>query len=80
MTDQDKNFNYAALINREMEILDYKSMMKQKMEEGREEGNEEATIKHLICLIKKKNFSVEEALTTLDIPEDQWESIKAKLK
>ena len=80
MTDQDKNFNYAALINREMEILDYKSMMKQKMEEGREEGSEEATIKHLICLIKKKNFSVEEALTTLDIPEDQWESIKAKLK
>ncbi|WP_295350913.1 hypothetical protein [uncultured Succinivibrio sp.] len=71
MTDQDKNFNYAALINREMEILDYKSMMKQKMEEGREEGSEEATIKHLICLIKKKNFSVEEALTTLEISNDQ---------
>ena len=41
MTDQDKNFNYAALINREMEILDYKSMMKQKWEEGRKEGREE---------------------------------------
>ena len=54
--------------------------MKLFKEEGREEGSEEATIKHLICLIKKKNFSVEEALTTLDIPEDQWESIKAKLK
>ena len=67
MTDQDKNFNYAALINREMEILDYKSMMKQKLEEG----SEEATIKHLICLIKKKNFSVEEALTTLEISNDQ---------
>ena len=96
MIDQDEKYNYAALINREMEILDYKSMMKQKFkegfeiglkeareewrEEGREEGSEEATIKHLICLIKKKNFSVEEALTTLDIPEDQWESIKAKLK
>ena len=54
MTDQDKNFNYAALINREMEILDYKSMMKQKMEEGREEGSEEATIKHIRGLIKNK--------------------------
>ena len=71
MTDQDKKYNYAALINREMEILDYKSMMKQKLEEGREEGSEEATIKHLICLIKKKNFSVEEALTTLEISNDQ---------
>ncbi|WP_295363311.1 hypothetical protein [uncultured Succinivibrio sp.] len=50
MIDQDEKYNYAALINREMEILDYKSMMKQKWEEG----SEEATIKHLICLIKKK--------------------------
>ena len=67
MPDQDEKYNYAALINREMEILDYKSMMKQKLEEG----SEEATIKHLICLIKKKNFSVEEALTTLEISNDQ---------
>ena len=54
MPDQEEKYNYAALINREMEILDYKSMMKQKLEEGREEGSEEATIKHIRGLIKNK--------------------------
>ena len=34
MPDQDEKYNYAALINREMEILDYKSMMKQKWKKG----------------------------------------------
>ena len=38
MKDPD---NYAAYLNREMEILDYKSMMKQERSEGREEGREE---------------------------------------
>ncbi len=42
MTDQDKKHSYAALINREMEILDYKSMMKQKFKEGFEIGLKEA--------------------------------------
>ncbi|WP_281071144.1 hypothetical protein [Succinivibrio dextrinosolvens] len=38
MKDPD---NYAAYLNREMEILDYKSMMKQERSEGREEGRAE---------------------------------------
>ena len=42
MIDQDEKHNYAALINREMEILDYKSMMKQKFKEGFEIGLKEA--------------------------------------
>lgn len=85
MKDPD---NYAAYLNREMEILDYKSMMQQKFEEGevkgrnegREEGREETTVRHLTNLIKNKKFSVEEALITLEIPEEQWESLKEKLK
>ncbi len=42
MIDQDEKHSYAALINREMEILDYKSMMKQKFKEGFEMGLKEA--------------------------------------
>jgi hypothetical protein len=80
MTEQDNSLNYAAEINREMEILDYQSMMSQKKEEGREEGREEATIKMLKSLIRSQNITVEKALTDLGIPKDQWESLKAKLK
>lgn len=85
MKDPD---NYAAYLNREMEILDYKSMMQQKFEEGevkgrnegREEGREETTVRHLTNLIKNKKFSLEEALITLEIPEEQWDSLKEKIK
>jgi hypothetical protein len=76
MTEQENSLNYAAEINREMEILDYQSMMSQKIEEGREE----ATIKILTNLIRSQNITVEKALTDLGIPKDQWESLKAKLK
>ncbi|MBQ9220304.1 MAG: hypothetical protein SPK83_09170 [Succinivibrio dextrinosolvens] len=91
MTDQDKNFNYAALINREMEILDYKSMMKQKLEEGREEGRKEgreewilhgeekAEIRILRNMIAN-GYKTDEALRIIGIPEAQWEALKAKLK
>ncbi len=79
MTDQDKNFNYAALINREMEILDYKSMMKQKWEEGREEGREEEKIRILRNMIAN-GYKTDEALRIMGIPEAQWEALKAKLK
>jgi len=75
MTDQDKNFNYAALINREMEILDYKSMMKQKLEEGREEEK----IRILRNMIAN-GYKTDEALRIMGIPEAQWEALKAKLK
>lgn len=85
MKDPD---NYAAYLNREMEILDYKSMMQQKFEEGevkgrnegKEEGREETTVRHLTNLIKNKKFSLEEALITLEIPEEQWDSLKEKIK
>ncbi len=79
MTDQDKNFNYAALINREMEILDYKSMMKQKLEEGREEGREEAKIRILRNMIAN-GYKTDEALRIMGIPEAQWDALKVKLK
>ena len=91
MTDQDKNFNYAALINREMEILDYKSMMKQKLEEGRKEGREEgreegivhgeekAEIRILRNMIAN-GYKTDEALRIMGIPEAQWEALKVKLK
>ena len=79
MTDQDKNFNYAALINREMEILDYKSMMKQKLEEGREEGREEEKIRILRNMIAN-GYKTDEALRIMGIPEAQWEALKAMLK
>ncbi|WP_164954374.1 hypothetical protein [Succinivibrio dextrinosolvens] len=79
MTDQDKNFNYAALINREMEILDYKSMMKQKLEEGRKEGREEEKIRILRNMIAN-GYKTDEALRIMGIPEAQWEALKAKLK
>ena len=79
MTDQDKNFNYAALINREMEILDYKSMMKQKLEEGREEGREEEKIRILRNMIAN-GYKTDEALRIMGIPEAQWEALKVKLK
>jgi len=75
MTDQDKNFNYAALINREMEILDYKSMMKQKLEEGREEEK----IRILRNMIAN-GYKTDEALRIMGIPEAQWEALKVKLK
>lgn len=84
MKDPD---NYAAYLNREMEILDYKSMMQQKFEEGevkgkkegKEEGIEKTTLKHITNLIKNKKFSIEEALVTLEVPEDQWEYLKKKI-
>ena len=87
MTNQDKNFNYAALINREMEILDYKSMMKQKLEEGRKEGREEwilhgeekAEIRILRNMIAN-GYKTDEALRIMGIPEAQWEALKVKLK
>ena len=83
MTDQDKNFNYAALINREMEILDYKSMMKQKLEEGRKEGilhgEEKAEIRILRNMIAN-GYKTDEALRIMGIQEAQWEVLKAKLK
>jgi flagellar biosynthesis/type III secretory pathway protein FliH len=95
MTDQDKNFNYAALINREMEILDYKSMMKQKFKEGfeiglkeaREEGLEEGIVhgekKAEIRILRNmiaNGYKTDEALRIMGIPEAQWEALKVKLK
>jgi len=83
MTDQDKNFNYAALINREMEILDYKSMMKQKWEEGRKEGREEGREEEKIRILRNmiaNGYKTDEALRIMGIPEAQWEALKAKLK
>ena len=79
MPDQDEKYNYAALINREMEILDYKSMMKQKLEEGREEGREEEKIRILRNMIAN-GYKTDEALRIMGIPEAQWEALKVKLK
>ncbi len=79
MIDQDEKHSYAALINREMEILDYKSMMKQKWEEGREEGREEEKIRILRNMIAN-GYKTDEALRIMGIPEAQWEALKAKLK
>ena len=92
MSEKEENLNYAALLNREMEILDYKSMMKHKLEEGekkgraegekkgREEGREEMLIDNLSNLIKTQSFTVEQALSALQVPKEQWDSLKAKLK
>ncbi|MBQ3679501.1 MAG: hypothetical protein II929_08335, partial [Succinivibrio sp.] len=97
MKDPD---NYAAYLNREMEILDYKSMMKQERSEGREEGREEGRaegreegrvegraegrieerLDNIKNLMINKKFTVEEALSALDIPEEKWDSIKSKIK
>ena len=95
MIDQDEKHSYAALINREMEILDYKSMMKQKFKEGfeiglkeareewrkegREEGREEEKIRILRNMIAN-GYKTDEALRIMGIPEAQWEALKAKLK
>ena len=91
MIDQDEKHNYAALINREMEILDYKSMMKQKFKEGfeiglkeareelREEGREEEKIRILRNMIAN-GYKTDEALRIMGIPEAQWEALKVKLK
>jgi len=76
MSEKEDNLNYAAYLNREMEILDYKSMMKHKLEEGREE----MLIDNLSNLIKTQSFTVEQALSALQVPKEQWESLKAKLK
>ena len=97
MKDPD---NYAAYLNREMEILDYKSMMKQERSEGREEGREEGRaegreegrvegraegrieerLDNIKNLMINKKFTVEEALSALGIPEENWDSIKSKIK
>ena len=71
--------NYAAYLNREMEILDYKSMMKQKLEEGRKEGREEEKIRILRNMIAN-GYKTDEALRIMGIPEAQWEALKVKLK
>ena len=74
-----------------MEILDYKSMMKQKLEEGRKEGREEgreegivhgeekAEIRILRNMIAN-GYKTDEALRIMGIPEAQWEALKVKLK
>ena len=62
-----------------MEILDYKSMMKQKLEEGREEGREEEKIRILRNMIAN-GYKTDEALRIMGIPEAQWEALKVKLK
>ena len=101
MKDPD---NYAAYLNREMEILDYKSMMKQERSEGREEGRAEGRaegreegrvegraeglaegrieerLDNIKNLMINKKFTVEEALSALGIPEENWDSIKSKIK
>ncbi len=85
MKDPD---NYAAYLHREMEILDYKSMMKQERSEGREEGREEGRaegrveerLDNIKNLMINKKFTVEEALSALGIPEENWDSIKSKIK
>ncbi|WP_281071436.1 hypothetical protein [Succinivibrio dextrinosolvens] len=87
MSDQNKPVNYAAELNREMEILDYKSMMQQKFKEGevkgrnegKEEGREETTLEILRNMIQY-GHSEDEALIQMGIPEGQWESLKEKLK
>ena len=79
--------NYAAYLNREMEILDYKSMMKQKLEEGRKEGREEGILhgeeKAEIRILRNmiaNGYKTDEALRIMGIPEAQWEALKVKLK
>ena len=74
MSDQNKPVNYAAELNREMEILDYKSMMQQE----REKGREETTLKILRNMLQN-GHSADEALRQMGIPEEQWDSLKEKL-
>lgn len=75
MSGQNKPVNYAAELNREMEILDYKSMMQQE----REKGREETTLKILRNMLKY-GHSADEALRQMGIPEEQWDSLKKKIK
>ena len=75
MSDQNNPVNYAAELNREMEILDYKSMMQQE----REKGREETTLKILINMLQY-GHSADEALRQMGISEDQWENLKSKLQ
>ena len=75
MSDQNKPVNYAAELNREMEILDYKSMMQQE----REKGREETTLKILINMLQY-GHSADEALRQMGISEDQWGNLKSKLQ
>ncbi|MBE6423737.1 hypothetical protein [Succinivibrio dextrinosolvens] len=74
MSDQNKPVNYAAELNREMEILDYKSMMQQEREKGREE-----TILKILRNMVQYGYSEDEALRQMGIPEEQWDSLKEKL-
>ncbi len=90
MSEQNKPVNYAAELNREMEILDYKSMMQQKFEEGfkkglkeareeaREKGREETILKILRNMVQY-GYSEDEALRQMGIPEEQWDSLEEKL-
>ena len=75
MSEQNKPVNYAAELNREMEILDYKSMMQQEREKGREE-----TILKILRNMVQYGYSEDEALRQMGIPEEQWDSLKEKLK
>ena len=75
MSEQNKPVNYAAELNREMEILDYKSMMQQE----REKGREETTLKILRNMLQY-GHSADEALRQMGIPEEQWDSLKKKIK
>ena len=66
-----------------MEILDYKSMMKQKLEEGRKEGREEGREEEKIRILRNmiaNGYKTDEALRIMGIPEAQWEALKVKLK
>ncbi|SKA65633.1 hypothetical protein SAMN02745213_01687 [Succinivibrio dextrinosolvens DSM 3072] len=74
MSDQNKPVNYAAELNREIEILDYKSMMQQEREKGREE-----TILKILRNMVQYGYSEDEALRQMGIPEEQWDSLKEKL-
>ena len=74
MSEQNKPVNYAAELNREMEILDYKSMMQQEREKGREE-----TILKILRNMVQYGYSEDEALRQMGIPEEQWDSLKEKL-
>ena len=48
--------------------------------EGIEEGIDRATVDHIIKLMKKKNWDIEECLDTLDIPEEKREVYKAAVE
>ncbi|WP_164954466.1 hypothetical protein [Succinivibrio dextrinosolvens] len=70
-----------------MEILDYKSMMKQKLEEGRKEGRKEGREKgreeekiRILRNMIANGYKTDEALRIMGIPEAQWEALKVKLK